>query len=126
MKKILVIDDQASMRMLIQSSLEELGYQVITAADGAIGWEKILEESPDLIITDLNMPGVYGLELLERVRNTEQTRELPVLCITSDDNIDTKQRAVILGATGWVQKPFNVVAWDKALCRIFGKRCSNC
>lgn len=118
MKKILVIDDQFSIRLLIQSSLEEMGYAVVTAADGAEGWEMVLSEHPDLVITDLNMPGVYGLELLERIRNTAETANLPVLCVTGDDNIDTKQRAVLLKATGWVQKPFNADNWGSALKQI--------
>lgn len=121
MKKILVIDDQLSIRLLIKSSLEEIGYQVDTASDGTQGWEKILQRTPDLVITDLNMPGVYGLELLERIRNHHSTQNLPVLCVTGDDNIDTKQRAVLLGATGWVQKPFNIVAWEGALNQIFSQ-----
>ena len=118
MKKILIIDDQRSIREFIKHSLEEFGYEIITAADGAEGWEMVLEQQPDLVITDLNMPGVYGLELLERIRNDARTASLPVLCATGDDNIDTKQRAVILGATGWVQKPFNPQNWHAALRQI--------
>ncbi len=64
------------------------------------------------------MPGVYGLELLERIRNTAQTALMPALCATADHNIDTKQRAVLLGATGWVQKPFNPQNWHSALQKI--------
>ncbi len=120
MKTIPVIDDQLSIRMLIKASLEEMGYQVETAADGAEGWEKVVALLPDLVITDLNMPGVYGLELLERIRNTQETAAIPVLCVTADDNIDTKQRAILMKATGWVQKPFHADRWGSALKKLLG------
>ncbi len=117
-KKILVVDDEALIRMMIKKDLEQLGYVVETAANGEEGWNDVLSFRPDLVITDLNMPGLYGLELLERIRQNPETREMPVLCITSDHDIDVKQRAVILKATGWVQKPFNPQTWGATLRQI--------
>ncbi len=104
--------------MMVKKDLEQMGYIVEAAANGDEGWRDIETFRPDLVITDLNMPGMYGLELLERIRTTDATRDLPVLCITSDTDIDVKQRAVILKATGWVQKPFNPQTWGKVLRQI--------
>jgi two-component system chemotaxis response regulator CheY len=120
MKRVLIIDDEPLIRLMVKKDLEKLGYQIDTASNGEEGWQKIINQPPDLVITDLNMPGVYGLELLERIRNEPTTAELPVLCITSDSNIDTKQRAILMKATGWVQKPFNSESWRGALKQILG------
>lgn len=120
LKTVLIIDDEPLIRLLVKKDLEPIGYHIETASDGEEGWSKILSVAPDLVITDLNMPGLYGLELLERIRNDKRTHALPVLCVTSDSNIDTKQRAVLLGATGWVQKPFNSHSWRAALVKILG------
>ena len=120
MAHILIIDDEPLVRLLIKKDLEKQGYHIETASDGEEGWDKILEIQPELVITDLNMPGLYGLELLERIRNDDRTKTVPVLCVTSDSNIDTKQRAVLLKATGWVQKPFNSQTWSTALNQILG------
>ena len=120
MKTVLVIDDEPLVRLLVKKDLEQLGYNIETASNGEEGWNKILELTPDLVITDLNMPGLYGLELLERIRGGQRTENMPVLCVTSDSNIDTKQRAVLLKATGWVQKPFNSQSWRSALEKILG------
>ncbi len=118
MKKVLVVDDEPLIRLMIKKDLEQIGYHVDTAVDGEEGWNKVLSTAPDLVITDLNMPGLYGLELLERIRNHEETKELPVLCVTSDSNIDTKQRAILMKATGWIQKPFNSKSWRGALAKL--------
>ncbi|HIJ22895.1 MAG: response regulator [Gammaproteobacteria bacterium] len=118
MKTILVVDDEALIRILVKKELDKLGFNVITAIDGETGWDQLNQDRPDLVITDLNMPSMGGLDLLERIRNSEEFSLLPVLCITGANESELKQRAVTLGATGWIQKPFNPSSWGTTLSKI--------
>ena len=119
MKKILVIDDVPPIRSLVKQHLKAMGYRVETADDGEEGWYQILRWEPDLVITDLMMPRLHGLDLLKRIREHPPTINLPVLCITSDDDRVLKHEAAALGATGWVQKPFHPESWNATLEKIF-------
>ena len=95
-----------------------MGYSVESAADGEEGWDKVLSFAPDLVITDLMMPRLHGLDLLDRIRRAPRTKTVPVLCMTSDDDIDVKQSAASQGATGWIQKPFHPETWGEMLKHI--------
>ncbi len=116
--KILIIDDDAVIRLVVKRSLNKMGYDIEVAKDGEEGWEKISQEKPDLVITDLMMPKLGGLDLLKRIRLDPATKELPVLCITGDEEGNTKQRAISLGATGWIQKPFHPETWGATLKKL--------
>ena len=106
-KKILIVDDSESIRSLLKYNLETSGYETAVAKDGLEALE-IIEKSSDfnLLLTDLHMPNMNGLELIERVRKNEKFRFLPILFLTTETNIDMKQRARNAGATGWIVKPF--------------------
>lgn len=118
MKKILVVDDDILIRTLVKRDLEKQDFAIDVAADGSIAWNKIERSAPDLVITDIHMPQMGGLELLERIRNDSRFSTLPVLCITGENSATAKQRAIDLGATGWVQKPFNPITWGATLKKI--------
>ncbi|HEX2327251.1 MAG TPA: response regulator transcription factor [Candidatus Angelobacter sp.] len=104
-KKILVVDDEAQITRVIQRGLESAGYQVRTANDGRSGLESFRAWVPDLVITDLSMPGYNGLELCERIR---QLSEVPILVLSVRDDEPTKVRALDLGADDYVPKPFGM------------------
>lgn len=116
--KILVIDDDAVIRLVVKRSLNKMGYDVEVAKNGEEGWEKISQEKPDLVITDIMMPKLGGLELLKLIRTTPTTKALPVLCITGNEETETKQHAISLGATGWIQKPFHPETWGATLKKL--------
>jgi two-component system chemotaxis response regulator CheY len=104
MKTILVVDDSSTMVMSLKSSLELSGFKVETAADGQIALDKLKAGSkPDLIITDINMPRMDGLEL---IRNTRKLlRFTPILALTTESQQAKRDEAKKLGATGWLVKP---------------------
>ncbi len=104
-KKILVVDDETQITRVLQRGLESVGYQVRTANDGRTGLESFRSWVPDLVISDLSMPGFNGLELCERIR---QLSDVPILVLSVRDDEPTKVRALDLGADDYVAKPFGM------------------
>ena len=105
-KKILIIDDSETMIMSIKSILEMGGFEVETAGDGAEGLSKLKSGSkPDLIITDINMPNMDGLELIKNVRAQSGFNFTPILTLTTESDTAKREEAKKLGATGWIVKP---------------------
>ena len=104
-KKILVVDDEAQITRVLLRGLESAGYQVRVANDGRAGLESFRTWLPDLVITDLSMPGYTGLELCERIR---QLSEVPVLVLSVKEDEPTKVKAFDLGADDYVSKPFGM------------------
>jgi len=102
LKKILVVDDEAQITRVLRRGLESAGYQVRTADDGRSGLENFRSWLPDLVITDLSMPGLDGLELCSRVR---QLSEVPILVLSVREDETTKVKALDLGADDYVSKP---------------------
>jgi two-component system NtrC family response regulator len=103
--KILLADDDESLRKVIEFNLEQEGYEIITASDGAAALELYDEHAPDLVITDIKMPGLDGIELLKEIRRRDM--EKLVIVITAFGAIDTAIEAMKLGAYDYITKPFN-------------------
>jgi two-component system response regulator HydG len=112
--KILVIDDETAILDTLRILLKREGFEVVTAVGGAQGVEKIADERPDVVLSDVRMPGVGGLEVLLAAK--EQDRTLPVILMTAQASLQTAIRAVNEGAFYYIQKPF---ANDElvAICR---------
>lgn len=105
-KTILSVDDSASVRQMVQLTLQGAGYQVIQASDGAEGLAKAQATRVDMIVTDLNMPNMNGLSLIQELRKLPAYRGVPIVFLTTESDPDTKQKAKAAGATGWITKPF--------------------
>lgn len=105
--KILTIDDSRTMRDMLRLALTSAGFEVVQAVDGMDGLETLERESPDLIITDINMPKMDGFGFIEGARRTDRFRIVPILVLTTESDPDKKQRARTAGATGWIVKPFD-------------------
>jgi DNA-binding NtrC family response regulator len=103
--RILVVDDDDNLRWVIQTQLEQMGYAVITAADGEKAIEAIEKEPPALVLTDLKMPGLSGMQLLERIRRDYP--EVPVLIMTAFGTIQSAVQAMRAGAYDYLAKPID-------------------
>lgn len=117
-KLILTVDDSASMRMLLKVSLTAQGYAIQGAEDGVRGLERMKELTPDLLITDINMPHMDGFELIEAVRSLPEFRGVPILVLSTEFSEDKKSRARDAGATGWITKPFDSDKLGAAIRRV--------
>ena len=103
---ILVIEDDPSIVLGLRMNLGRAGYRVRTASDGHIGLAELAKERPDLVLLDLMLPGVDGLEILRRIRAEDPT--LPVLVLTAMGSDEDKIRGLDLGANDYVTKPFSI------------------
>ena len=105
-EKILVADDEQEIRHLLDHFLRGQGYEVVLAADGNQALKLATEESPQLIVLDIKMPGLNGLEVCKRLKEKEQTKLIPVIVITGFE--DNKIEALDIGADDFVNKPFDM------------------
>ncbi|PRY81425.1 response regulator YycF [Alkalibacterium olivapovliticus] len=104
MKKILVVDDEKPISDIVKFNLEKEGFEVVTAYDGEEAVEKVEQENPDLIVLDLMLPKMDGLEVCREVR---KTRDTPIIMVTAKDQEIDKVLGLELGADDYVTKPFS-------------------
>jgi DNA-binding response OmpR family regulator len=104
--KILVVDDEPDVVAMIQRALQGEGFEVACAYDGISAIDLAETEKPGLILLDIMMPMMSGYEVCQQLRSNPRTREIPVLCVTSAHNPDTRHRAHAVGAQGILIKPF--------------------
>jgi two-component system chemotaxis response regulator CheY len=107
MKTILAVDDSQTIREMVTFTLQDAGYEALAAIDGADALRKIAGRHVDMIITDLNMPNVNGIELIRKVRSLADYKFVPILMLTTESLPEKKQEGKAAGATGWIVKPFN-------------------
>jgi CheY-like chemotaxis protein len=105
-RKILVVDDSATVRKLISGKLEKSGHEVFCAVDGVDALEQIKEFVPDLILLDINMPRMDGYQVCKLIRSDELTKDVPVVMISGKDGFFDKVRGRMAGTTGYITKPF--------------------
>ena len=105
--KVLVVDDEPLFRELLSVHLGELGYEVLVAEDGESALETLREERPDLILLDLMLPGIGGLDVLDEVRSARPALDLPVVVVSSESGSPVIGEALRRGANDYVTKPFN-------------------
>lgn len=104
---ILVVDDSVSIRQSVRFILEQSGYTVHEAADGAEGLKSLGEHKADLVITDVNMPNMDGLTMVKKIRETDGIKFVPILVLTTESQGSVIEEGKKAGATGWIVKPFN-------------------
>jgi two-component system chemotaxis response regulator CheY len=105
-KRILIVDDSESIRELVGLTLESSGYQVEKGIDGQDAMRFLDGREFDLVITDLNMPVMDGIELIRQIRKSPSYATVPVLMLTTESQAVKKDEAKAAGATGWIVKPF--------------------
>jgi two-component system chemotaxis sensor kinase CheA len=101
---VLVVDDSITTRTLEQSVLSAAGFDVTTAVDGVDAWRVIEEGAPDLVVTDVEMPRMDGLQLCERVRASTSHARLPLILVTSLDKPEQRSRGLEAGADAYITK----------------------
>src|SRR5215203_6406957 len=111
-RRILVVDDEPQLTRVLRTGLQSRGYEVRAAADGLAGFDTFTDWHPDLVITDLAMPNVDGLELCRRVRAVSQ---VPIIVLSAKGEEKTKVEALDIGADDFVTKPFGI---DELLARV--------
>lgn len=99
-------DDSASMREMIAFTLRNAGFDVVEAVDGKDALTKLTGAPVHMLITDLNMPNMDGIELIRQVRALPQYKYVPIVMLTTESQDDKKQAGKSAGASGWIVKPF--------------------
>jgi len=105
-KKVLFVDDSASMRQVVGLAINGAGYEVTTAEDGKDGLAKMDTQKFDIIISDVNMPNMNGIEMVTAARQNALNKFAPVIMLTTEAGDDMKAKGKAAGAKAWVVKPF--------------------
>jgi len=106
MTRILVVEDDQDIRGLLVDTLDDLGYEVLAAEDGAAGWQKALQEQPDIILLDAMMPVMDGFQLLEKLKSDLSTRSILVIMVSARSREQDVIEAMKAGAWGYIIKPW--------------------
>jgi two-component system, OmpR family, alkaline phosphatase synthesis response regulator PhoP len=106
--KILVVDDEENIRKLVNYNLLLDGYDVVMAVDGKEGLEKAVSEKPDLILLDIMMPEIDGLEVCSRLKKNPETRHIPIFMLSAKGQMQDLEDAFEVGADNYITKPFDV------------------
>ena len=106
MAKILAVDDSPSMRKMVHTTLMSGGHDVILADDGEHALKMANSENVELVITDVYMPNLDGISLVQKLREIESYKYIPMLMLTTESSNEMKMKGKHAGATGWIVKPF--------------------
>jgi two-component system, chemotaxis family, chemotaxis protein CheY len=106
-KKILTVDDSASMRQMVLVILQGAGYEVVQACDGVEALELARQSTADLVLNDVHMPRMDGITLVRELRTLMNYKFVPMLILTTESSQEKKTDGKRAGATGWIVKPFN-------------------
>ena len=106
-KKFLIVDDSASMRQLVSFTIKDAGHDVLVAENGKDALCKLNNGKVDMVITDLNMPEMDGIELIKRLRAMQDYKFAPIVMLTTESQEAKKQEGKQAGASGWIMKPFS-------------------
>ncbi|WP_040557476.1 chemotaxis response regulator CheY [Reinekea blandensis] len=118
--KILVVDDFSTMRRIVKNLLRDLGFtNTHEADDGTSAWPMLQSGDFDFVVTDWNMPGMTGIELLQKIRADERLKSVPVLMVTAEAKRDQIVAAAQAGVNGYVVKPFTAAALKEKIEKIF-------
>ena len=107
MKRVLIVDDSATTRALIVATIEEMdGFETIEAPNGFEALKRLPQQRLDLIVTDINMPDINGLEIVHFVKHHPQYKSIPLIIVSTEGSEDDVKKGLELGASAYVKKPF--------------------
>jgi len=119
---VLLVDDEDQLRRVMKDLLERQGYSVVEARDGAQALDEVDRHAPDIVILDLNLPGVDGYSVLSQLRSRTATRQLPIIVLTAKGDEDNEVRVLQLGADDFLTKPFRAKALAARLENALARR----
>jgi two-component system alkaline phosphatase synthesis response regulator PhoP len=120
--RVLVVDDEADIVSTVKYRLEFCEFEVITATNGKEGLEKAANEKPDLILLDISMPVMSGHEMLERLKNRPELKDIPVIMFTAFSDAKDVAKAVELGVADYVTKPFDFTDLVGKITNVLGNK----
>lgn len=120
MTRILAVDDSPSMREMIRIALSEAGFVVAEVADGRKALDLARQSSFDLVLSDVHMPNMDGIELIRALRSEPAYRHTPILMLTTESSPERKREGKLAGATGWIVKPFDPQQLIATMKRVLG------
>ena len=112
-KTILIADDDEDLRLLVQVTLENPAYRILTAVDGCQALDTVNHHRPDLLIIDWMMPGLNGCEAVTQLRQNPHTATIPVVMLTARDGLEAQEQMASLALAGYLVKPFSPLALIK-------------
>lgn len=118
-QRILIVENEADFAELLAYSLTRDGYEVITAPDGETGIERVGAEQPDLVLLDLNLPGLDGLAVCELMRRQRRTERIPVIMMTGWSSPNARAIGEHLGASDYLTKPFSLRDLKQSIANVF-------
>lgn len=120
--RILVVDDFSTMRRIVRNILRQLGFNnIVEADDGSTAWETLNRDQIDFIVSDWNMPNMSGIELLRKVRASEEFADMPFLMVTAEAQQENIIEAVQAKVSNYIVKPFTAETLAQKIEKIFGK-----
>ncbi|WP_414693112.1 response regulator [Pelagibacterium sp.] len=105
--RVLTVDDSRTILAMLHHTLTNAGFEVLQAENGQVGLDVLGREDVDVVITDINMPVMDGIEFIRRVRATGRHQSLPILILTTETSQDKRDQGRAAGGTGWIVKPFD-------------------
>jgi len=118
-KTALIVDDSVTMQNMVSLALKEVGFEITTASDGVEAADIAEKTTFDIVITDINMPNMDGIELIRHLRGLDNCKDIPILVLTTEGGDNAKSAGRSAGASGWIVKPFNPTVLKTAV----GKLC---
>jgi len=107
MGKILIVDDSSLIRAVASDAATEAGHEPIIAENGQEGLDMLNLHKFDLIFSDINMPVMGGLEMVEKIKQNDESKYIPIIMLTTESNPELKKKGQVLGVKAWMLKPFN-------------------
>lgn len=123
--KILAVDDSTTNIILLEGILQEIGYETVTAASAKDALNMIYENPPDLILLDLMMPRISGYKLLEKIKNIQRLKDIPVIIVSAKTDAKSIKMAMDLGATDYIKKPIDIQGFIDRIEKILKKNSPN-
>lgn len=117
MKTILLVEDDSRIQMAMGIRLKSMGYDVVSAVDAVYAMDQAVKSRPDVVLLDINLPGGDGFLVAERLRKRAETADTPIIFITASKREEFRVRAAMIGASGFLEKPFDAAQLSDAIER---------